>query len=51
MFDKLRQVEERYRELTQSLSDPVIIGQQAVYAKTAKAASELAEVVGKFEEY
>src|SRR5262249_26082073 len=51
MFDKLRQVEERYRELTQSLSDPVIISQQAVYAKTAKAASELAEVVGKFEEY
>src|SRR5499426_648923 len=51
MFDKLRQVEERYRELTRSLSDPATIGQQAVYAKTAKAASELAEVVGKFEEY
>src|SRR5215471_18165791 len=51
MFDKLRQVEERYRELTQALSDPVIIGQLAVYAKTAKAASELAEVVGKFEDY
>jgi peptide chain release factor 1 len=51
MFDKLRQVEERYRDLTGSLSDPVIIGQQAIYAKTAKAASELAEVVGKFEEY
>ena len=51
MFDKLRQVEERYRDLTGSLSDPAVIGQQAVYAKTAKAASELAEVVGKFEEY
>jgi peptide chain release factor 1 len=51
MFDKLRQVEERYRELTGSLSDPAVIGQQALYAKTAKAASELAEVVGKFEEY
>jgi peptide chain release factor 1 len=51
MFDKLRQVEERYRDLTGSLSDPAIIGQQALYAKTAKAASELAEVVGKFEEY
>jgi peptide chain release factor 1 len=33
------------------LSDPAVIGQQALYAKTAKAASELAEVVGKFEEY
>jgi peptide chain release factor 1 len=51
MFDKLRQVEERYRELTRSLSDPAVIGQQALYAKTAKAASDLAEVVGKFEEY
>ena len=51
MFDKLRQVEERYRDLTRSLSDPAVIGQQALYAKTAKAASELAEVVGKFEEY
>ena len=51
MFDKLRQVEERYRDLTGSLSDPAVIGQQALYAKTAKAASDLAEVVGKFEEY
>jgi peptide chain release factor 1 len=51
MFDKLRQVEERYRDLTGSLSDPAVIGQQVLYAKTAKAASELAEVVGKFEEY
>ena len=51
MFDKLRQIEERYRELTGSLSDPAVIGQQALYAKTAKAAAELAEVVGKFEDY
>ena len=51
MFDNLRQIEERYRELTASLSDPAVIGQQAVYAKTAKAASELSEVVGKFGEY
>src|SRR5215475_7864598 len=51
MFDKLRQVEERYRELTRSLSDPVVIGQQALYAKTAKAAAELSEVVGKFGDY
>ena len=51
MFDKLRQVEERYRELTRSMADPAIIGQPAAYAKTAKAASELSEVVQKFEEY
>jgi peptide chain release factor 1 len=51
MFDKLRQIEERYRELTRSMADPAVIGQQAMYAKTAKAASELSEVVEKFEEY
>ena len=41
MFDKLRQIEERYGELNRSLSDPQVIGQPAVYARTAKAASEL----------
>ncbi len=51
MFDKLRQIEERYRELTRAMADPAVIGQQAVYAKTAKAASELSEIVHKFEEY
>jgi len=51
MFDKLREIEERYRELTRSMADPAVIGQPAAYAKTAKAASELSEVVQKFEEY
>jgi peptide chain release factor 1 len=51
MFDKLRQIEERYRELTRSMADPAVIGQPAAYAKTAKAASELSEIVQKFEEY
>ena len=32
MFDKLRQIEERYAELNRSLSDPQVIGQPAVYA-------------------
>ena len=26
LFDKLRQIEERYRELNRSLSDPVVLG-------------------------
>jgi peptide chain release factor 1 len=51
MFDKLRQIEERYSELTRSMADPSVIGQPAAYAKTAKAASELSEVVLKFEDY
>jgi peptide chain release factor 1 len=51
MFDKLRQIEERYRELNRSLSDPAVIGQPPVYARTAKAAAELAETVHKFDDY
>jgi peptide chain release factor 1 len=51
MFDKLRQIEERYRELNRSLSDPDVVGQPAVYARTAKAAAELAETVQKFDDY
>ena len=48
MFDKLRQIEDRYRELNGSLSDPAVLAQPALYAKTAKSASELSEVVQKF---
>jgi len=51
MFDKLRQIEDRYRELNGSLSDPAVLGQPALYAKTAKAASELSGVVQTFEDY
>src|SRR6267142_1094681 len=51
MFDKLRQIEERYGELNRSLSDPQVIGQPAVYAKTAKAAADLADTVRKFDDY
>jgi peptide chain release factor 1 len=51
MFDKLRQIEERYRELNRSLSDPAVISQPAVYARTAKAAADLAETVEKFDDY
>jgi peptide chain release factor 1 len=51
MFDKLRQLEERYAELSRRLSDPQVIGQTAEYARTAKAAAELSEVVQKFGQY
>jgi peptide chain release factor 1 len=51
MFDKLRQLEERYAELHRRLSDPQVIGQTTEYARTAKAAAELSEVVEKFGDY
>jgi peptide chain release factor 1 len=51
MFDKLRELEERYHELARRLSDPQILGQPTEYARAAKAHAELAEVVEKFDEY
>jgi peptide chain release factor 1 len=51
MFDKLRQIEERYRELSLRLSDAQVIGSPLEYARTAKAAAELADVVNRFEDY
>jgi len=51
MFDKLRQIEERWSELNRQLSDPAVLAQPALYARTAKAAAELADTVQKFEEY
>jgi peptide chain release factor 1 len=51
MFDKLRQIEARWGELNRQLSDPAVIAQPAVYARTAKAASELSETVRKFADY
>ncbi|MFQ5899573.1 MAG: peptide chain release factor 1 [Candidatus Methylomirabilia bacterium] len=51
MFEKLRQIEERYQELSRLLADPQVIGQPAEYARHAKAHSDLGEIVQRFEEY
>src|SRR5881394_2329730 len=51
MFDKLRQIEERWSDLNRQLSDPAVTAQPAVYARAAKAASELAGTVQKFGDY
>jgi peptide chain release factor 1 len=51
MFDKLEQVERRYRELEGLLSDPNILGQQKEYSKIAKERSELEEIVSCFREW
>ena len=45
MFDKLRQIEERWGELNHQLADPTVMAQPALYARTAKAASELSDAV------
>jgi len=51
MFERLRQLEERYHELGRFLADPAVIAQQAEYARYAKARSEVEEVVESFQAY
>jgi peptide chain release factor 1 len=51
MFERLEQIEARYEELTNALASPEIISDSAKYQKTAKAHSELTDVVEKYREY
>ena len=51
MFERLNQIEKKYEELTQALASPETINDSAKYQKTAKAHSELTEVVEKYREY
>jgi peptide chain release factor 1 len=51
MFDKLRDLESRYDELTIRLGTPEIQSDPGEYRKAAKALSELEPVVQKFREY
>lgn len=50
MFEKLRQIEARYQEISQLLADPAVIGQPAEYARHAKVHAELSGAVMKFDE-
>jgi len=51
MIEKLEELERKYDELTQLLSDPEIIADQEVWQKYAKAQAGLTEVVETFREY
>src|SRR5436305_2082363 len=51
MFERLNQIEKRYEELTQALASPETISDSAKYQKTAKAHSEITDIVGKYREY
>ena len=51
MFERLDQIESRYEELTHALASPEVINDSAKYQKTAKAHSELTDVVEKYREY
>lgn len=48
MFTKLEQVERRYEELTDQMSDPSVISDQSRFQKIAKERSDLEELVETF---
>jgi peptide chain release factor 1 len=51
MFERLNQIESKYDELTKALASPEIISDSLKYQKTAKAHSEISEIVEKYREY
>jgi peptide chain release factor 1 len=51
MFERLQSIEERYDELSQMLGEASLISVPDKYQKTAKAHSELQDIVEKFRQY
>src|SRR6201993_3147949 len=51
MFERLNQIEAKYDELTKALSSPEVINDSSKYQKTAKAHSEISEIVEKYREF
>jgi peptide chain release factor 1 len=49
--DRLEEAEARFTELTSKMADPAVINDADQYRKTAKAQSELTELVGKFRDW
>ena len=51
MFDQLAEIEKRYDELNQLMSDHKIIQQQSEFQKLAKEQSEIAQIVKEYQEW
>jgi peptide chain release factor 1 len=51
LLEKLRAVEVRYEDLNRQLADPDVVSDSKRYQKTAKAHSDLGEIVAKYREY
>jgi peptide chain release factor 1 len=51
MLEKLQSLEDRYEELSQLMSDPDLIADQAEWQKLARAHAGLTEIVGTFRRY
>ncbi len=50
-LEKLAEIEKKYEDLTIQLSAPRVLGEPALYQKTAKAHAELHELVEKYREW
>jgi peptide chain release factor 1 len=50
-LDKVAEIERKYDQLTAQLGDPAVLADKPLYQKTAKAHSELTEVVEKYREW
>src|SRR5215472_13641895 len=50
-LEKLAEIENKYEELTARLGDPKVLADAALYPKTAKAHSELREIVEKYRQW
>jgi peptide chain release factor 1 len=51
MFERLNQLEAKYDELNRALASPEVMNDSQKYQKTAKAHSEIADVVEKYREF
>jgi peptide chain release factor 1 len=51
LIEKLDSVEARYEDLNRQLADPEVVGDSKRYQKTAKAHSDLSEIVSRYREY
>jgi peptide chain release factor 1 len=51
MFARVKEIESRYQELEQLLSDPAVVGKPGVYQKYAKEHSDLGALVETYREY
>lgn len=51
MFDRLEQLEDRYKELERDLSDPSLVSDQQRYQKVTKQHRDMVPVIERFREY
>ncbi|MBU2055660.1 MAG: peptide chain release factor 1 [Proteobacteria bacterium] len=51
MFARLKDIEARYKEIEQLLSDPAVVGRPGVYQKYAKEHADLSDLIETYREY